>query len=104
MARNLKFRFFKGGGKDLAAAAGFLENRENKIKQEQQQDVKNAMPTKLQQQLPNMLNKMPPNMLPPHFDFMRNPQQSKYIVWVFCFWCNRSLINIMSKNKNKHCD
>lgn len=72
--------FFLGGGKDLAAAAGFLESRENKIKQEQ--EMKNAVPVKgsQQQQQANMAmnSKMPPNMqanmLPPHLDFMRNPQ------------------------------
>lgn len=69
-----------GGGKDLATAAGFHESRDNKIKQEQQETNKNVLPAKMQQQqqqLPNMMNKMQQNMLPQHFDFMRNPQQSK---------------------------
>lgn len=82
------FRFFdclfQGGGKDLAAAAGFLESRENKMKQEQ--EMKNATPAKMsqQQQQANM-SKMPPNMganmLPAHFDFMRNPQSKLFVLF-----------------------
>lgn len=72
----------------MAAAAGFLESRENKLKQEQ--EMKNAMPSKMpqqqQQQQSNMPmnSKMPPNMLPPHFDFMRNPQ-SEFFFGFFLF-------------------
>lgn len=55
-----------GGGKDLAAAAGFLEK---KVKQEDQSKM-----------MPNV-TKVPPGlqqaMLPQHFDFMRG-QQSEY--------------------------
>lgn len=82
---------FQGGGKDLAAAAGFLESRENKMKQEQ--EMKNATPAKmsqqqLQQQQANM-SKMPPNMpanmLPSHFDFMRNPQSKLFVLFFLLF-------------------
>lgn len=66
----ISFLFFLGGGMNLSAAAGILESRDGKSKQESTSQGESKLPNVL------AANKPVPNMPPGAYDMMRN-QQSK---------------------------